>query len=84
MTRESKKSPAAAELKAASPSGLPIDAVVTAADLHEWDPERDLGYPGEFPLSLSVKSAKSASPSIPSKTCKLSSMAFHSKLSPPP
>jgi len=54
MTRESKKSPAAAELKAASPSGLPIEAVVTAADLRDWDPDRDLGYPGEFPFTRGV------------------------------
>ena len=54
MPRESKKSPAAGELKAASPSGLPIEAVVTAADLRDWDPERDLGYPGEFPFTRGV------------------------------
>ena len=54
MTREPKKSPAASELKAASPSGLPLEAVVTAADLRDWDPERDLGYPGEFPFTRGV------------------------------
>jgi methylmalonyl-CoA mutase, N-terminal domain len=54
MPRETKKSPAASELKAASPSGLPIEAVVTANDLRDWDPERDLGYPGEFPFTRGV------------------------------
>src|SRR6202789_404180 len=54
MTRDAKKSAAIAERKAASPSGLPIEAVVTANDLRDWDPERDLGYPGEFPFTRGV------------------------------
>src|SRR5579863_2865552 len=39
---------------AASPSGLPMDAVVTAQDLPGFDPERDLGFPGEFPFTRGV------------------------------
>src|SRR3984885_8687728 len=54
MPRDAKKSSAAAERRAASPSGLPIEAVVTANDLRDWDPERDLGYPGEFPFTRGV------------------------------
>ena len=54
MTRDAKKSAAAADRRAASPSGLPIEAVVTANDLRDWDPERDLGYPGEFPFTRGV------------------------------
>src|ERR1700691_604265 len=54
MTRDAKKSAAMAERKAASPSGLPIEAVVTANDLSDWDAERDLGYPGEFPFTRGV------------------------------
>src|SRR5271156_1385806 len=54
MTRDEKKSSATAELRAASPSGLPIEAVVTANDLHDWDAERDLGYPGQFPFTRGV------------------------------
>ncbi len=54
MTRDTKKSPAATELRAASPSGLPLEAVVTANDLRGWDPERDLGYPGQFPFTRGV------------------------------
>jgi methylmalonyl-CoA mutase N-terminal domain/subunit len=54
MTRDAKKVPAAAERQAASPSGLPIEAVVTANDLRDWDPERDLGYPGQFPFTRGV------------------------------
>jgi methylmalonyl-CoA mutase, N-terminal domain len=54
MPRDAKKSSAAAKRRAASPSGLPIEAVVTANDLRDWDPERDLGYPGEFPFTRGV------------------------------
>src|SRR6202046_3312375 len=54
MPRDAKKSSAAAERRAASPSGLPIEAVVTANDLRDWDPERDLGYPGQFPFTRGV------------------------------
>src|SRR5271167_4367910 len=53
-TDDPKKSPAAAERRAASPSGLPIEAVVTANDLPDWDAERDLGYPGQFPFTRGV------------------------------
>jgi methylmalonyl-CoA mutase N-terminal domain/subunit len=54
MTSDAKKSPAVTELRAASPSGLPLEAVVTANELRDWDPERDLGYPGEFPFTRGV------------------------------
>jgi len=42
------------DLKAASTTGLPLDAVVSQDDLRDWDPERDLGYPGEFPFTRGV------------------------------
>ncbi|HTS12103.1 MAG TPA: methylmalonyl-CoA mutase family protein [Candidatus Limnocylindrales bacterium] len=42
------------DLKAASTTGLPLEAVVTPADLRDWNPERDLGYPGEFPFTRGV------------------------------
>src|SRR5579863_3526885 len=54
MSNDAKKSAATAERRAASPSGLPIAAVVTANDLPDWNPERDLGYPGEFPFTRGV------------------------------
>jgi methylmalonyl-CoA mutase N-terminal domain/subunit len=54
MIRDEKKSAVIAERKAASPSGLPIEAVVTANDLPERDAERDLGYPGQFPFTRGV------------------------------
>jgi methylmalonyl-CoA mutase, N-terminal domain len=42
------------QLKAASTTGLPMDAVITPDALNGWDPERDLGYPGEFPFTRGV------------------------------
>jgi len=54
MTRETKKSASTAECRAASPSGLPLEAVVTANDLGNSDADRDLGYPGQFPFTRGV------------------------------
>jgi methylmalonyl-CoA mutase N-terminal domain/subunit len=54
MTESTHKSATQSEPKPASPSGLPIEAVVTPDDLHDWDAERDLGYPGEFPFTRGV------------------------------
>src|ERR1700689_4720159 len=54
MIRDENKSAVIAERKAASPSGLPIEAVVTANDLPERHAERDLGYPGQFPFTRGV------------------------------
>ena len=54
MTESTHKSATQSERKPASPSGLPIEAVVTPDDLHDWDAERDLGYPGEFPFTRGV------------------------------
>ncbi len=48
------KSTSQRERKAASPSGLPMEAVITSDDLQDWDFERDLGYPGEFPFTRGV------------------------------
>src|ERR1700727_678327 len=44
----------ASKKQAASPSGLPMDAVVTAQDLPGFDPERNLSFPGEFPFTRGV------------------------------
>src|ERR1700683_1069532 len=54
MIRAEKKSAVIAERKAASPSGLPIEAVVTANDLPDWGAEAELGYPGQFPFTRGV------------------------------
>jgi methylmalonyl-CoA mutase N-terminal domain/subunit len=54
MSEDTKKRVELTERKAASPTGLPMDAVFTADDLRGWDPERELGYPGEFPFTRGV------------------------------
>jgi methylmalonyl-CoA mutase N-terminal domain/subunit len=54
MSEDTKKRVELTERKAASPTGLPMEAVVTADDLRGWDPERGLGYPGEFPFTRGV------------------------------
>ncbi|HEX4001959.1 MAG TPA: methylmalonyl-CoA mutase family protein [Candidatus Acidoferrales bacterium] len=54
MTDHAKKSPSISERKAASSTGLPMEAVVTPEDLAGWDSERDLGYPGQFPFTRGV------------------------------
>jgi methylmalonyl-CoA mutase N-terminal domain/subunit len=46
--------PAAADSKAATTSGLPVAAVVSAADLGDWNAEDALGYPGQFPFTRGV------------------------------
>jgi methylmalonyl-CoA mutase N-terminal domain/subunit len=54
MSEDTKKRVELTERKAASPTGLPMEAVVTSDDLRGWDPERELGYPGEFPFTRGV------------------------------
>jgi methylmalonyl-CoA mutase N-terminal domain/subunit len=54
MSEDTKKRVELTERKAASPTGLPMEAVITANDLPGWDPERELGYPGEFPFTRGV------------------------------
>ncbi len=54
MTDHAKKSATITERKAASTTGLPMEAVITPEDIAGWDPERDLGHPGEFPFTRGV------------------------------
>jgi methylmalonyl-CoA mutase N-terminal domain/subunit len=54
MVENSKKSAALADPRAGSPSGLPMDAVITPEDLGDWNAERELGFPGEFPFTRGV------------------------------
>ncbi len=54
MTDMPKKPAALADPKSASPSGLPMDAVITEKDLGDWNAERDLGFPGQFPFTRGV------------------------------
>jgi methylmalonyl-CoA mutase, N-terminal domain len=35
-------------------SGEPVEPLYAPEDLGEWDPERDLGFPGEFPYTRGV------------------------------
>ena len=35
-------------------SGLPIESHYTQDDLKDWDPERDLGHPGDFPYTRGI------------------------------
>jgi methylmalonyl-CoA mutase N-terminal domain/subunit len=49
------KTPANLQEKAAAcTAGLPMEAVVSAESLGDWNAERDLGYPGEFPFTRGV------------------------------
>ena len=54
MTDHAKKAAAISERKAASTTGLPMEAAITPEDLAGWDAERELGYPGEFPFTRGV------------------------------
>ncbi len=54
MTDHAKKSATVSERKAASTTGLPMEAVITPDDLVGFDPERDLSYPGQFPFTRGV------------------------------
>jgi methylmalonyl-CoA mutase N-terminal domain/subunit len=54
MTHDPHKPTGVSERKAASTTGLPIESVVTRDDLGDWDAERELGYPGEFPFTRGV------------------------------
>src|SRR6476659_8189245 len=35
-------------------SGQPVEPLYTGDDLPDWDPERDLGFPGEYPYTRGV------------------------------
>jgi methylmalonyl-CoA mutase N-terminal domain/subunit len=54
MPEDIKKRPAISERKLASSSGLPMETVITQESLNGWDPERELGFPGEFPFTRGV------------------------------
>ncbi|HEY6464718.1 MAG TPA: methylmalonyl-CoA mutase family protein [Candidatus Acidoferrales bacterium] len=43
-----------AKEQAASPSGLPLETVVTSGSFTSWNEARDLGRPGEFPFTRGV------------------------------
>src|ERR1700756_1896547 len=54
MANGTKKLPDIKARKLASPTGLPMEAVVTPDALNGRDPETELGYPGQFPFTRGV------------------------------
>jgi len=54
MPEDIKKRADISERKLASPSGLPMETVITQESLDGWNPQRELGYPGEFPFTRGV------------------------------
>jgi methylmalonyl-CoA mutase N-terminal domain/subunit len=54
MTAEPKDRASSSQRKSATSTGLPMETVVSPADLPGWEAERDLGYPGEFPFTRGV------------------------------
>ncbi len=54
MTDKIKKPADPTERKLASPTGLPMEAVITQDALNGWDPETELAYPGQFPFTRGV------------------------------
>ena len=58
MIEDTRKRADYSERKPASTTGLPMEAVVMPEDLRgdfpDWEAERDLGYPGEYPFTRGV------------------------------
>ncbi len=56
MSETKTKSAASAERKEkfTTLSGLPIDRLYTEENLHNWNPDDALGYPGEFPYTRGI------------------------------
>jgi methylmalonyl-CoA mutase, N-terminal domain len=54
MSPDFKNRPAVAQKKSASPTGLPMEPVISPDDLAGWDAECDLGFPGQFPFTRGV------------------------------
>src|SRR6201993_256419 len=54
MADGTKKLPDIKARKLASPTGLPMEAVVTPDALDGWNPEPELAYPGQFPFTRGV------------------------------
>ncbi len=53
MTQSSKK-PDSTDARRFASSGLSIPPVFSPEDLGDWDAERDLGYPGQFPFTRGI------------------------------
>ncbi|HEV2617083.1 MAG TPA: methylmalonyl-CoA mutase family protein, partial [Candidatus Acidoferrales bacterium] len=50
--RERNKKPS--NVPKSNPVPLPLDVVVTPEHLQGWDPETDLGFPGQFPFTRGI------------------------------
>ena len=46
--------PAKTEPELKTTSGIPVEPLYTPADLEEWDYDREVGYPGEYPFTRGV------------------------------
>ncbi len=54
-TADSANQRRASSPSAETPSRVPVHALYTPADLADWDYDRDVGYPGEFPYTRGVQ-----------------------------
>lgn len=54
MSDETQRRGGVAERKSASTTGVPLPSAIGPEDLREWNAERDLGYPGQFPFTRGV------------------------------
>ena len=54
MADHEKKRAEISEGRKASTSGLPMETVIGPQDLPGWNPQRDLGTPGEFPFTRGI------------------------------
>ncbi|HEV2489006.1 MAG TPA: methylmalonyl-CoA mutase family protein [Candidatus Acidoferrales bacterium] len=43
-----------ANQRRSSPGALPLETVITRESLGDWDAERDLGFPGQFPFTRGI------------------------------
>jgi methylmalonyl-CoA mutase N-terminal domain/subunit len=54
MADGTKKLPDIKGRRLASPTGLPMEAVISSDALNGWNPETELAYPGQFPFTRGV------------------------------
>jgi methylmalonyl-CoA mutase, N-terminal domain len=54
MTEKTTKAADLSEPRKASTTGLPMETVSTPESVHGLDPDRDIGYPGQFPFTRGV------------------------------
>ena len=52
--KQNSKTPAERKTQFATISGLPVERLYTADSLAKWNPESELGYPGEFPFTRGI------------------------------